>query len=296
MSTMAVGKATLVTMVLLGAACASSPPKELENARSAYRDAQNGAAEKWHPAGLHAAERSLKLAEATFEEEGDSARTRDRAYVAQRKAQLAAVEARTLESRARLDQLKSELGANRTQQLAELRDSYAEQQARLEEVRRARKQAEEWAKQATADLQRIAAVKEEPRGTVITLSGSVLFASGESELLPTATAKLSSVAKSLTERAPGTKIIVEGHTDTQGSEEFNLELSTRRAEAVRNFLVSHGVPEDRIETQGYGFSRPLAPNKTAEGRANNRRVEIVVEPPKEQAEQAGGSANQPAPT
>lgn len=113
---------------------------------------------------------------------------------------------------------------------------------------------------------------------VITLSGQVLFASGKSELLPSAQAKLTEVARALSEQSPDSSIVVEGHTDSQGSETFNLDLSQKRAEAVRTYLGSHGVAPDRIRAEGLGLSRPIADNKSAEGRANNRRVEIVVQP------------------
>ena len=113
---------------------------------------------------------------------------------------------------------------------------------------------------------------------VITLSGGVLFASGKSELLPTAQLKLNSVADSLTQQDPESKIVVEGHTDSQGSASYNMDLSQRRAQAVRDYLVSRGIASDRVTSQGYGFARSIADNKSAEGRANNRRVEIVVEP------------------
>ena len=113
---------------------------------------------------------------------------------------------------------------------------------------------------------------------VITLSGEVLFASGKAELQPSAQAKLREVAAALTQQNPQATIVVEGHTDRQGSQAFNLDLSTRRAQAVCDYLAMQGVARDRIRAQGLGFSRPLADNKTAEGRANNRRVEIVVQP------------------
>lgn len=266
----------LGTALLVG--CASAPPKELENARSAFEQAQASAAKDWTPAQLHEAERTLKLAEATFDAEGDSARTRDRAYVAMRKAQLAEVEGRTLQNQHRLEELQSQMARAQSTNLEQLRDKYAQQQTQLVETQQAREAAEQRAQQLSQDLAEVAEVREEPRGTVVTLSGSVLFASGESQLLPAAQARLSQVARALTEKAKGASVIVEGHTDTQGSQEFNLDLSQRRAEAVKQFLVEHGVPGDRIEAKGLGFSQPVAPNKTAEGRANNRRVEIVLEP------------------
>jgi len=81
--------------------------------------------------------------------------------------------------------------------------------------------------------------------------------------------------------------VVEGHTDAKGSETYNLDLSARRAEAVRSYLVSQGVDQSRVSSQGLGFARPIADNKSAEGRANNRRVEIVVQP-------SQGSSSSPA--
>lgn len=258
--------------------CASAPPQELVNARDALEQAQASRAKELNPAQLHTAKGALELAETTFEEEGASDSARDRAYVAMRKAQLAEVQAELMHNEQRLQELQGTVATNRTQNLEQLRDRYSEQQLALQQAEAARKQAEQRAQELTQDLSRIAEVRDEPRGTVVTLSGSVLFASGKAELLPAAEARLSQVATTLTQRAKGTKIIVEGHTDTQGSQEFNLDLSERRAEAVKSFLTSHGVPPDRIESKGLGFSQPLVPNKTAEGRATNRRVEIVLEP------------------
>jgi outer membrane protein OmpA-like peptidoglycan-associated protein len=113
---------------------------------------------------------------------------------------------------------------------------------------------------------------------VITLSGGVLFASGKSELLPAAQLKLNSVADALMQQDPDSKMVVEGHTDSQGGDAYNQDLSQRRAQTVRDYLVSRGVAADRATAQGFGPSRSIADNKSAEGRANNRRVEIVVEP------------------
>ena len=113
---------------------------------------------------------------------------------------------------------------------------------------------------------------------VITLSGSVLFASAKWDVLPDAYAKLDSVAKALTEQDPDAKIVVEGYTDSQGSAPFNQDLSQKRADSVRAYLVGHGIASDRVTAQGFGLARPIADNSSPEGRANNRRVEIVVQP------------------
>jgi outer membrane protein OmpA-like peptidoglycan-associated protein len=127
-------------------------------------------------------------------------------------------------------------------------------------------------------LAKIASVKQEARGMVITLSGSVLFASAKSDLLPAAQIKLNDVANALIKEDPLSKIVVEGHTDSQGAAAYNQDLSQRRAQAVRDYLVSRGIAGDRVTSQGFGPSRSIAENTSAEGRANNRRVEIVVQP------------------
>ncbi|MFI5364994.1 MAG: OmpA family protein, partial [Candidatus Binatia bacterium] len=72
-------------------------------------------------------------------------------------------------------------------------------------------------------------------------------------------------------------VIVEGHTDGIGSVSYNQKLSGRRADAVRQYLVTHGIADSRIRTEGFGKSRPVASNTTADGRAQNRRVELRVE-------------------
>lgn len=141
-----------------------------------------------------------------------------------------------------------------------------------------RKDAEKRAAQASADLAKFASVKQETRGMVITLSGGVLFTSGKSELLPAAQVKLNDVAKALTEQDPESTMVVEGHTDSQGAAEFNQTLSRDRARSVRDYLVSRGIASDRITAEGFGPTRTIGDNATAEGRANNRRVEVVVKP------------------
>jgi OOP family OmpA-OmpF porin len=95
--------------------------------------------------------------------------------------------------------------------------------------------------------------------------------------LPIAQSKLNDVAKALKDQ--GYKaIVVEGHTDSRGSDENNMKLSQRRADSVRSHLITQGITADKITAVGWGESRPVADNDTAEGRANNRRVELVVTP------------------
>ncbi|WP_317987783.1 OmpA family protein [Hyalangium gracile] len=147
----------------------------------------------------------------------------------------------------------------------------------LEAERQARAEAERRASEALAGLERAGevGVREDARGTVLTLSGSVLFASGQADLLPSARNRLTEVAQAL--KQADNRLTIEGHTDAQGPDHYNEELSLRRAEQVRDFLISQGVSPDRVTVRGLGEYRPVASNATAEGRANNRRVEIVLQ-------------------
>ncbi|HEX2676063.1 MAG TPA: OmpA family protein, partial [Polyangiales bacterium] len=146
--------------------------------------------------------------------------------------------------------------------------------------RAAREAAEERERDAMRKLAAAAAlsVKEESRGTVIVLPGSVLFTSGKAELTPEAQQKLGLVADTISPQAKNHDITVEGHTDSKGTPESNQVLSESRARAVADFLISRGVPPQSITSVGIGQNRPVADNATAEGRANNRRVEIVIKP------------------
>jgi outer membrane protein OmpA-like peptidoglycan-associated protein len=266
-------------------ACAATlPPQELVNARTEYEKASTGTAQQLNPADVHEAKSQLDVAEASFSEEGDTQTTRDKAYLAQRQAQLAMSVARTRKANASTDNVIATMHADERETMARTsaeldrtKDKLATSQSEAAAEKTRREDAEKRAAQAAADLARIATVKQEARGMVITLSGGVLFESAKSDLLPAAQVKLNDVAKALTEVDPLSRIVVEGHTDSQGGADFNQLLSQRRAGTVREYLVSHGVAADRITAQGLGLSRPIADNTSAEGRANNRRVEIVVQ-------------------
>jgi len=125
------------------------------------------------------------------------------------------------------------------------------------------------------ELARIAATKREPRGFVVTLSSGVFFDVGKSTLKKGAQATLNRIAEQL-KLNPDIKVVVEGHTDSTGTAEKNQQLSEKRAQAVRDFLVNAGVPADRVTAVGRGEDQPIATNKTAAGRQQNRRVELVI--------------------
>lgn len=270
-----IGYMSLPSALLL-AACASRTPANLRDARAAYKRAANGPAAQLTPAQLHAAQTSLAVAEQTYDDEGDSANTRDRAYVAERKAQLAEVQASIVAADQQTVLAAKRLERDQARNQAQTEEALNRTRAELEREKQQRREAEQRAAEALSALAGIGSVKQESRGTVITLSGAVIFASGKSELLPGARAKLDQVATALMQGDPKSKIVVEGHTDSRGSAALNQDLSTRRAETVRNYLVSKGVPAERISSEGFGATHPIADNDTAEGRANNRRVEIVV--------------------
>ncbi len=117
--------------------------------------------------------------------------------------------------------------------------------------------------------------RQERRGEVFTLSGDA-FASGRASLTPAAEVSTRALATYLQAGGGKTRIKVEGHTDNQGDPAANQALSQRRAQAVADALLAAGVSASRVQVEGLGQSRPLGDNGSAEGRARNRRVEIVV--------------------
>jgi outer membrane protein OmpA-like peptidoglycan-associated protein len=284
----------VLALVLLMIGCGSSlPPRELVDARTAYEKAKTGQAAQLKPEVVHEAKVALDQAEAAFNDDATSDRTRDLSYVAERKAELAiaqgaqaaAIQQKEQAGRdllslqaAGLQKAQGELSATK-QQLAAQGEKLQMTGAQLAEEKKARAEAEKRARDAMDKLAVAAAlaIKEEPRGTVITLPGNVLFQSAKWDLLPGAQAKLDAVADALKNQADH-KMIVEGHTDSQGNSAENDVLSQKRAQTVRDYLVSRGVPANIISSTGLGQSRPVADNRTPEGRQNNRRVEIIVQP------------------
>lgn len=125
-------------------------------------------------------------------------------------------------------------------------------------------------------------VEPRGRGLAVRLPGP-LFQFGSSDLHISASEKIRELASVLNQSyAANRQLVVEGHTDSLGSAEYNLSLSRWRAEAVKDELIFSGVPASRIEAAWYGESRPLAPNRqpdgsdNPEGRERNRRVEVLV--------------------
>jgi len=116
-------------------------------------------------------------------------------------------------------------------------------------------------------------------GGKIQIKTPVFFASSKDTILPRSFPVLSAVADALRATPNIKRLDVQGHTDSQGKAEGNLDLSRRRAESVRSWLAGHGVEAERLESHGFGGERPVATNKTSTGRAANRRVEFVIVDP-----------------
>jgi outer membrane protein OmpA-like peptidoglycan-associated protein len=253
-------------IVAFAAGCVRAPPpQELVDARATYQRVATGPAAELNPTGVVDAKAALDRAEKSYEDHVyDVVRdsdylTRDSAYVATRKAQLAEAQATVALNAREKAKLDSDLAAAR--QL---------QNERLEAAKRARAEPEQ-------SLSDIASVRREARGMVLTLAGNIVFASGQYKLRGDSLPKLNRVAVALKDMG-GKTFIVEGHTDSTGSNAANDALSKKRAASVREYLIRQGIPGDEIKAVGYGEKRPIAPNDTPEGRAKNRRVEIIVQP------------------
>jgi outer membrane protein OmpA-like peptidoglycan-associated protein len=170
-------------------------------------------------------------------------------------------------------------------QQAQAEAATAAAQAEAQKAREERERAEQSAQQASQQeqqmrerlkeqLNQVLQTRDTARGLIVNMS-DVLFAFNKYDLKPEAREKLAKVSGILI-AYPDLKVQVEGHTDNIGSDEYNQKLSEQRADAVRDYLGSQNVSENNVTAAGYGKSDPIADNSTNEGRAQNRRVELVV--------------------
>jgi outer membrane protein OmpA-like peptidoglycan-associated protein len=120
-----------------------------------------------------------------------------------------------------------------------------------------------------------ATVQRVGEGIVVTFDSGLLFPYDSDQLLPAGRDNLNNLALSL-QNYPETEVLVIGHTDSTGSDSYNMGLSERRAASSANLLSSYGVPRDRIRTMGRGESEAIADNETEWGQQQNRRVEVVI--------------------
>lgn len=289
-----------VLPLVLAAGCASSDAKraaraQLERAEAAYRQAQaDPSVQAYAPLRLMDAEKALQAAQ----QAKDSDDKAHLGYLAERKAQLASVTGATAKTEQGMQQLRQETAdvllqkrdreltvarretdvktreAEQARRAAEARARDAE--ARARELEQGRRQTDEIDSKAAAlanELQNLKAQRTD-RGVVLTI-GDVLFAAGKAEVGPGAQRSVDKLADFL-KAYPKRTVLIEGHSDNLGAEEYNVRLSQQRAEAVRDLLVARGVAGQRIRTKGYGSKFPVVDNDSAAGRQQNRRVEVIV--------------------
>jgi len=271
---------------------AALPPKALVDARSEFQQAKGGVAIQLDPTDVHEADLALQKAEQAWADQPDDPNTIDLAVIAQRKAQIAEAQAAALKSQQDADAAKRELMnvtaaalQNARGQLDQTKQALNKTQEQLQseqQLSAAQKQQladmEAKLKDARDTIAKIAAVKDDDRGMVITLQGEVLFKTGKWDLKAGAMAKLDQIADAL--RGKEQPIVVYGYTDNVGTMDTNMDLSQKRAQSVRDYLVTKGIPQDLITAQGKGPADPISDNGSVEGRASNRRVELVVSPKK----------------
>ena len=239
-------------------ACASAPQRNesLEEARTEVQKlSQEPLAQQAASTDVEAARNNVQQADIALQQRKSAEEVNHLAYLALRHAQ--AGQARVAEARTRQEVAQTEQERNRIVL-----------QARERETQQARSQLAN-ARQELQDLQ----AKQTERGMVMTLS-DVLFDTGRAMLKPGANRALDRLAQFLKVN-PRTRVMVEGHTDSRGSEAYNEELSQRRAQAVTEALSARGVPADQYEAKGLGKAYPVASNETPAGQQQNRRVEIV---------------------
>ena len=198
------------------------------------------------------------------------------ARAAAERQRLDAERQRLAADQAKADAERARLDAERAKAEADAARANAERQAQLsaDAAARAERERAELREQLRQQLSLILETRETARGLIVNVS-DVLFDFNKATLRPGAREKLAKVSGILASH-PGLKIEVEGHADAIGSEEYNQRLSERRAQSVSGYLMQQGIREAIVGTVGFGETKPVATNGTAEGRQQNRRVEIVV--------------------
>jgi len=198
----------------------------------------------------------------------------ERARLETGKARSEAERARMEAGKAMSEAEKARMAAAAEAERAAIAKRQAEQAisaAEEEAAKAARAKAE--ADELMRELSELKAQQTE-RGIVLTI-GDVLFATGKADLSPDANRSVNKLADFL-KKYPNRDVLIEGHTDSVGTDDYNLTLSRKRADSVKYKLMGNGVEEGRITTVGYGEEFPLASNDTKAGKAQNRRVEVII--------------------
>ncbi|WP_263374259.1 OmpA family protein [Granulicella aggregans] len=284
-------------------------PLEIYEAHNAYRIAQSVGADKYSPEIMHEAAQDLKNAddmdankhgdrkmEITFAREvvqrAEDARIdtlRKQAAERQRNSDLAQQEAQQQAAQSAADAQQAQIAAAQAQasaaqaqaakdkadaERARAEAEAADARARAAEANKSVEDANAKREQLRAQLNSVLQTSETARGLIVNMS-DVLFDTGKYTLKPDTKVALAKVSGILA-AYPSLKLQVEGYTDSVGGDDYNQKLSENRAGSVKDFLVGQGVSMNNISAAGYGKADPVADNSTASGRAQNRRVQLVV--------------------
>jgi len=218
-----------------------------------------------------AAEQAAATVAAKDQAQAEAAQSQQQAVQSQLEAQQSQMQAEQAKLQAQQAQAaKAQADAARAQAEAEA----AEAKAKADEAGKVAQSAEEVREKLRQQLNSVLATSETARGLIVNMS-DVLFDTGKYTLKPSTQVSLAKVAGIL-EAYPGLKVQVEGYTDSVGSDDFNQKLSDNRASTVKDFLVAQGVSPNNITSQGFGKNDPVADNSSPSGRAQNRRVNMVV--------------------
>lgn len=300
LSSISRGKVIVLLMGLLLSGCGQSQldmmaRDQLAQARDAYTAASsNPDVQVYAPIPLMEAEKAMTLAE----QSRDPADLSHLSYLARKRSLIAVAvaEGKVAENEAQLlDKEKSEILLMKREREVKIAKGRVEATAaELEKVRREaeiktreleRMQREAAARTSEAEnagklaeqlLKELSELKarQTERGIVLTI-GDVLFATGKADITSGARRSLDKVSEFL-KAQPSRNVVIEGFTDSVGSDGYNLDLSEKRAESARKELLARGIAAERITTRGFGKRDPVASNDTPEGRQLNRRVEVVI--------------------
>ncbi len=267
-----------VAASMLVSACATTPSTlpEVEQARTRVETLARDPHAQIAAKELNAARATLAQADQALEAREDREIVVHLAYLADRQAEIGQTRIEEAAARERIAAAEAE----RNKVLLDARSAEARRaEASAQSSREAAQSSREATLQARTELEEMRRqfaelqAKQTERGMVLTL-GDVLFDTAQATLKPGAAGVIDRLATFL-KRNDDTRVVIEGHTDSVGSDAYNSELSRRRAQAVADALVSQGIPSARMEILGRGEGFPVATNETPAGRQQNRRVEII---------------------
>lgn len=270
----------IAALIATTAACGGTPAVNplLEEAQTTYQKAeQDSTVVTMAPVALKEAEEALEASLSLWKADEDVELIEHHAYVAKQKV---AIARETAQLNAAQDEVER-AETRRQKVLIEARRVEAEQaeqraQKALAQVRKEREEAEEARRRARELAKKITQLEAQrtERGIVLTL-GDVLFDFDRATLKSGGVRAVEKLSLFL-EEYPERNVLIEGYTDSIGSEAYNRQLSRRRADAVRKALIDRNISPVRIEVRGYGEQYPVASNNTDAGRQQNRRVEVVI--------------------